>query len=324
MLSLTGAYDPIHFNVPEGSYSSDPMDPTSRIKEYKRMVQSLHDNGIRVIADVVYNHTYMNESTQLEGSSPFDLIVPGYYYRTDDAGHITNGSGTGNEVASERPMVRKYIKDSVQYWATEFGIDGFRFDLMGLIDQKTMQELTKELQNKVDPNVLIYGEPWTGGSTSLPSSMQHVKGSQKDQGYAVFNDNIRGAIKGDSDAAGTGFATGASGKEGDIVEGVKGAIDQFTNKPQESITYVTAHDNLNLWDKLMRVAGTDTDHESDQYDPHAVITEEDALKNEWVKRSLLANGIVLTSQGIPFLHAGEEMLRSKYGVHNSYKSSRQY
>lgn len=313
-------YDPIHFNVPEGSYSSDPMDPTSRIKEYKRMVQSLHDNGIRVIADVVYNHTYMNESTQLEGSSPFDLIVPGYYYRTDDAGHITNGSGTGNEVASERPMVRKYIKDSVQYWATEFGIDGFRFDLMGLIDQKTMQELTKELQNKVDPNVLIYGEPWTGGSTSLPSSMQHVKGSQKDQGYAVFNDNIRGAIKGDSDAAGTGFATGASGKEGDIVEGVKGAIDQFTNKPQESITYVTAHDNLNLWDKLMRVAGTDTDHESDQYDPHAVITEEDALKNEWVKRSLLANGIVLTSQGIPFLHAGEEMLRSKYGVHNSYKS----
>jgi len=313
-------YDPIHFNVPEGSYSTDPTDPTSRIKEYKQMVQSLHDNGIRVIVDVVYNHTYMNESTQLKGSSPFDLIVPGYYYRTDDAGNITNGSGTGNEVASERPMVRKYIKDSVHYWATEFGIDGFRFDLMGLIDQKTMQELTKELKNKVDPNMLIYGEPWTGGSTSLPSSMQHVKGSQKDQGYSVFNDNIRGAIKGDSDGAGTGFATGSSGKEADIVAGVKGAIDQFTSKPQESITYVTAHDNLNLWDKLMRVAGIDDDHESDHYDPHAVITEENVLNNEWVKRSLLANGIVLTSQGIPFIHAGEEILRSKYGVHNSYKS----
>ncbi|WP_368659077.1 type I pullulanase [Metabacillus halosaccharovorans] len=313
-------YDPIHFNVPEGSYSTDPADPTSRIIEYKQMVQSLHDHGIRVISDVVYNHTYMNESTQLEGSSPFDLIVPGYYYRTDDTGKITNGSGTGNEVASERPMVRKYIKDSVHYWATEFGIDGFRFDLMGLIDQKTMQELTKELKNNVDPNMLIYGEPWTGGTTSLPNSMQHVKGSQKDQGYAVFNDNIRGAIKGDSDGAGTGFATGASGKEGDIVAGLKGAIDQFTSKPQESITYVTAHDNLNLWDKLMRVAGTDGNHESGQYDPHAVITEENALNNEWVKRSLLANGIVLTSQGIPFLHAGEEMLRSKYGVHNSYKS----
>jgi len=313
-------YDPIHFNVPEGSYSTDPTDPTSRLREYKQMVQSLHDNGIRVIADVVYNHTYMNESTQLEGESPFDAIVPGYYYRTDDTGKITNGSGTGNEVASERPMVRKYIKDSVNYWATEFGIDGFRFDLMGLIDKQTMQELTKELKNEVDPNILLYGEPWTGGSTSLPSSMQHFKGTQKDQGYSVFNDNIRGAIKGGSDDNSTGFATGSTGKEGDIVAGIKGAIDQFTNKPQESITYVTAHDNLNLWDKLMRVAGTDGEHGSDSYNPHAVITEENALDNEWVKRSLLANGIVLTSQGIPFLHAGEEMLRSKYGEHNSYKS----
>ncbi|WP_186579286.1 type I pullulanase [Aquibacillus kalidii] len=313
-------YDPVNFNVPEGSYSTDPTDPTSRIKEYKQMVQALHDNGIRVIADVVYNHTYENESTQLPGSASFNKIVPNYYYRSDDAGVLTNGSGTGNEVASERPMVRKYIKDSVNYWATEYGVDGFRFDLMGLIDKQTMQELTKELRNEVDPNVLIYGEPWTGGSSALPSSMQHVKGSQKDQGYAVFNDNLRGAIKGDSDGTSTGFATGSADKEADIVAGVKGAIDQFTNRPAESINYVTAHDNLNLWDKIMRVAGEDSGHGEETYDPHEVITEDNPLDNEYVKRSILANGIVLTSQGIPFLHAGEEILRSKYGEHNSYKS----
>ncbi|MDQ0229451.1 type I pullulanase [Metabacillus malikii] len=313
-------YDPVHFNVPEGSYSTNPQDPTARIKEYKKMVQSLHEQGIRVVMDVVYNHTYMNESTQLEGSSPFDLIIPGYYYRTDDTGKITNGSGTGNEVASERPMVRKYIKDSVSYWANEYGIDGFRFDLMGLIDKQTMQEITTELKEKVDPTIIVYGEPWTGGSTSLPQALQNVKGSQKDQGYAVFNDNIRNAIKGDSDGAGTGFATGASGKEADIVKGVEGSIHDFTNRSSESINYVTAHDNLNLWDKMMKVAGEDSNHTDSTYNPHAVITEENVLDNEWVKRSLLANGIVLTSQGVPFIHAGEEMLRSKYGDHNSYKS----
>jgi pullulanase len=313
-------YDPIHFNVPEGSYSTDPHNPTSRVTEFKEMVQSMHDEGIRVVMDVVYNHTYIPESTQLSGGSPFDKIIPGYFYRTDDTGKITNGSGTGNEVASERPMVRKYIKESVKYWATEYGVDGFRFDLMGLIDRQTMSELTKELKEEVDPSILIYGEPWTGGSTSLDAAFQNFKGTQKDQGYAVFNDNLRGAIKGGSDDASTGFATGATGKEGDIVTGIKGAITDFTNRPSESINYVTAHDNLNLWDKLMRVAGTDANHEDPSYDPHAVITESNVLTNEWVKRGLLANGIVLTSQGIPFIHAGEEMLRSKFGNHNSYKS----
>ncbi|HYK75052.1 MAG TPA: type I pullulanase, partial [Pseudoneobacillus sp.] len=308
-------YDPIHFNVPEGSYSTDPHNPTSRVTEFKEMVQSMHDNGIRVVMDVVYNHTYNPESTQLSGGAPFDKIIPGYFYRTDDAGKITNGSGTGNEVASERPMVRKYIKDSVKYWAKEYGVDGFRFDLMGLIDRQTMSELTKELKEEVDPSILVYGEPWTGGSTSLDPAFQNFKGTQKDQGYAVFNDNIRGAIKGGSDDATTGFATGATGKENDIVTGLKGAISDFANRPSESINYVTAHDNLNLWDKLMKVAGQDITLE-----PHAVITEENPLENEYVKRDLLANGVVLTSQGIPFLHAGEEMLRSKYGNHNSYKS----
>ncbi|MHC0037508.1 type I pullulanase [Pseudoneobacillus sp. C159] len=308
-------YDPIHFNVPEGSYSTDPHNPNARVTEFKEMVQAMHDAGIRVVMDVVYNHTYIPESTQLSGGSPFDKIIPGYFYRTDDAGRITNGSGTGNEVASERPMVRKYIKDSVKYWATEYGVDGFRFDLMGLIDRQTMQELTKELKEQVDPTILIYGEPWTGGSTSLDPAFQNFKGTQKDQGYAVFNDNLRGAIKGGSDDASTGFATGSSGKENDILTGVKGAITDFTNRPSESINYVTAHDNLNLWDKIMKVAGVDI-----TTNPHAIITEENPLDNEHVKRSLLANGIVLTSQGIPFIHAGEEFLRSKYGNHNSYKS----
>lgn len=308
-------YDPIHFNVPEGSYSTDPHNPTSRVSEFKEMVQSMHDEGIRVVMDVVYNHTYIPESTQLSGGSPFDKVIPGYFYRTDDAGKITNGSGTGNEVASERPMVRKYIKDSVKYWATEYGVDGFRFDLMGLIDRQTMTELTKELKEEVDPSILIYGEPWTGGSTSLDAAFQNVKGSQKDQGYAVFNDNLRGAVKGGSDDASTGFATGATGKENDIITGVKGAITDFTNRPSESINYVTAHDNLNLWDKIMKVANQDI-----TTNPHAIITEADPLDNSHVKRSLLANGIVLTSQGIPFIHAGEEFLRSKYGNHNSYKS----
>jgi pullulanase len=308
-------YDPIHFNVPEGSYSVNPDDPTSRVTEFKEMVQSMHDQGLRVVMDVVYNHTYIPESTQLSGGSPFDKIIPGYFYRTDDAGKMTNGSGTGNEVASERPMVRKYIKDSVKYWATEYGVDGFRFDLMGLIDKQTMTELTKELKEEVDPSILVYGEPWTGGSTSLDAAFQNVKGSQKDQGYSVFNDNIRGAIKGGSDDASTGFATGASSKEADLVKGVKGSIEDFTNRPSESINYVTAHDNLNLWDKMMKVADKDI-----TTNPHASITEDNPLDNEYVKRSLLANGIVLTSQGIPFIHAGEEMLRSKFGNHNSYKS----
>lgn len=308
-------YDPVHFNVPEGSYSTDPTNPTARVQEFKQMVQALHDQGIRVIMDVVYNHTYIPESSQLQGGSPFDLIVPGYYYRTDEKGKITNGSGTGNEVASERPMVRKYIKDSVKYWASEYGIDGFRFDLMGLIDKQTMTELTKELKEEVDPSILIYGEPWTGGTSSLDSSLQNYKGTQKDRGYAVFNDNFRSAIKGGSDDASAGFATGAAGREGDIVKGVKGAIDDFTNRASESINYVTAHDNLNLWDKIMKVANIDVSKS-----PHEIITEDNVLDNEYVKRSLLANGIVLTSQGIPFIHAGEEILRSKYGDHNSYKS----
>ncbi|MGD7008006.1 type I pullulanase [Metabacillus sp. 84] len=330
-------YDPQNFNVPEGSYSTDPADPDVRIKEFKEMVQAMHNKGIRVVMDVVYNHTFETEN------GPFNKIVPGYFYRTNDSGTYTNGSGTGNEVATERPMVRKYIKDSVKYWAEEYGVDGFRFDLMGLIDVHTMEQLTKELKEQVDPTLLIYGEPWQAGGSPLAESLQTTKGAQKDKGFAVFNDNIRGAIKGGSDDASKGFATGENDREEAIVTGVKGSITDFTNSPLESINYVTAHDNLNMWDKIIKTQGLEEKEGFVQIKdgklqgedaaayktveeavaaatPHHAVSSEDELSNETVKRSLLANGIAITSQGIPFIHAGDEMLRTKYGDHNSYKS----
>ncbi|KZZ86399.1 type I pullulanase [Bacillus sp. SJS] len=330
-------YDPQNFNVPEGSYSTDPSNPKTRILEFKEMVQAMHNKGIRVVMDVVYNHTFEIEN------GPFNKIVPGYFYRTNDNGTYTNGSGTGNEVASERPMVRKYIKDSVKYWAEEYGVDGFRFDLMGLIDVNTMEQLTKELKEQVDPTMLVYGEPWQAGGSPLAESLQTTKGAQKDRGFAVFNDNIRGAIKGGSDDASKGFATGEKGREEAIITGVRGSITDFTNSPIESINYVTAHDNLNLWDKIIKTQGLEEKEgfinikdgklqgeDAVKYKtvedaiaaaaPHHAVSKEYELANETVKRSLLANGIAITSQGIPFIHAGDEMLRTKYGDHNSYKS----
>lgn len=323
-------YDPQNYNVPEGSYSSDPADPAARIREFKQMVKALHDQGIRVVMDVVYNHTFEIE----EG--PFNKIVPGYFYRTNDSGIYTNGSGVSNEIASERPMVRKFIKDSVRYWAEEYNIDGFRFDLMGLIDTPTMMQITDELKSEVDPTLLIYGEPWTGGSS--PLAEQTLKGSQKDKGFAVFNDNFRGAIKGDSDGGEKGFATGSTGSITGIKNGIIGSTTDFTNNSAESINYVTAHDNFNLWDKVVwtqgiqdelgmlqmqngqLVGGGSIDAAVAAAEPYKYVDSSDVFANETVKRSLLANGIVLTSQGIPFIHAGDELLRTKYGDHNSYKS----
>lgn len=330
-------YDPLTYNVPEGYYSSDAANPEARIKEFKEMVESLHKNGIRVVMDVVYNHTFSI------GGAPFDDVVPGYYYRVNDSGKYTNGSGCGNEVASERPMVRKYIKDSVKYWAQEYKIDGYRFDLAGLIDTTTIIELTNELRAEIDPNIIIYGEPWQAGGSSLSASMQTLKGSQAGNGFGVFNDNFRNTIKGGSDDATTGYATGASGKEADIVKGVMGSIDDFTQNASESINYVTAHDNLNLWDKIVVAAGLNdaagfltlqdgklSGDSADKYssvdeavansNPYYMITEENPLNNELVRRSVLSTGIIMTSQGIPFFQAGDEFLRSKYGDHNSYKS----
>ncbi|NOJ72374.1 type I pullulanase [Paenibacillus alvei] len=309
-------YDPVNYNIPEGSYTTNAAqeDPAKRIREFKAMVQALHDQGIRVVLDVVYNHTFV---TGLESDmSVFDKIVPGYFYRSDDQGNLTNGSGVGNEVATERPMVSKYVQDSVRYWAEEYNVDGFRFDLMKLIDLQTTRAIVHDLK-EIDPSIIIYGEPWSGGSTPLAAELQIEKGKQRGEGFAVFNDNIRGAIKGGSDDASTGFATGAEGKEEDVVKGLLGAITDFTASPTETINYVTAHDNLNLWDKVLKTQGKDVDIKRN---PFATLTEPNVLDNETVKRSLLANGIVLTAQGIPFLHAGDELLRSKFGDHNSYES----
>ncbi|WP_019912357.1 type I pullulanase [Paenibacillus sp. HW567] len=323
-------YDPQHYNVPEGSYSTNPSDPGTRIREMKEMVQALHSRGISVIMDVVYNHTYSVEK------GPFQPLVPDYFYRHDYHGKLSNGSGVGNELATERPMVRKYIKDSLAYWAAEYHIDGFRFDLMGLIDSVTMREITEELRLEINGGMLIYGEPWTGGDS--PLATQTLKGVQRGKGYAVFNDNFRSAIKGDSDGWGKGFATGEYGKEGAVASGIKGAIHEFTDSPVETVNYITAHDNLNLWDKvlatqgLLREAGLpelengrlknggDLEAAVAAANPYAALDPQDILSDETVRRSLLASGIILTSQGIPFMQAGDEFLRSKYGDHNSYRS----
>ncbi|MDO7908157.1 type I pullulanase [Paenibacillus sp. JX-17] len=323
-------YDPQNYNVPEGSYASDPSDPLSRIREFKMLVQALHSAGIRVVLDVVYNHTYEVEK------GPFEAVVPGYYYRTDSGGRLSNGSGVGNELATERPMVRKFIKDSVRYWAEEYHVDGFRFDLMGLIDNRTMRELADELRREVDSGMLIYGEPWTGGESPLWDKT--LKGTQQNGGFAVFNDHYRSAIKGDSDGGHGGFATGMWGTEGGVVTGLTGALHDFAASPEETVNYVTAHDNLNLWDKIAAVHGLSGElgfphwdngrplgHDSAddairQADPYRYVNAANPLAIDMVRRSILANGMVLTSQGIAFLHAGDELLRSKFGDHNSYRS----
>jgi len=323
-------YDPQHFNVPEGSYATDPKVPGLRIREFKEMVMALHRKGIRVIMDVVYNHTYSVED------GPFEAVVPGYFYRRNAEGRLANGSGVGNELATERPMVRKFILDSVRYWADEYHIDGFRLDLMGLIDTDTVKLMADELHREVDPAIIVYGEPWTGGET--PLGQQTLKGSQRSLGFAVFNDHFRGAIKGDSDGEGKGFATGGTGMEGAVLAGVKGSIDDFADAPPESINYVTVHDNLNLWDKVLTTQGLRGEagfgdirngepihggslrEAVEKSEPYRFVDGERIMESEAVKRAILANGIVLTSQGIPLIQAGDELLRTKYGDHNSYRS----
>lgn len=291
-------YDPKNFNVPEGSYATDP-NGTARIREFKEMVMALHNAGIRVVIDVVYNHTSV-------GASPFEQIAPHYYFRYDAAGRLSNGSGTGNETASERPMMRKYIVDSVKFWATEYKIDGFRFDLMALHDVETMKQVRSAL-DQIDKSIIVYGEPWTGGASPLEPSQRMQKGNQKGTGIAVFNDNIRNAVKGDNDGAMRGYATGAGGQVENIKRGVVGGIafDQwtfdFTLHPSESINYVSSHDNLTLWDKIAK--SNSQDNEQDR-----------------IKMNLLSQAIVFTSQGVPFMQGGEELLRTKGGNHNSYNS----
>ena len=293
-------YDPYLYNVLEGSYATNSQDGIVRISEFKTMVQALHENGICVIMDVVYNHTFTI------GNSPMDILVPGYYYRKDDACNYTNGSGCKNETASEKPMMRKFIVDSIKFWAQEYKIDGFRFDLMALHDIDTMKEVTRQAKI-INPNIIIYGEPWTGGPSSLPESMQLRKGSQRGMQISVFNDDLRNAIKGDNDGNEVGFVNGRGGLELEIKKGIVGAINfyseicNFTQEPGEAINYVSSHDNLCLYDKFEKSNPNNTPFERE-------------------KMNRLALSIILTSQGVPFIQGGAEILRTKQGNNNSYNA----
>ena len=235
-----------------------------------------------------------------------DILVPGYYYRTDDQGKCTNGSGCGNEIASEKPMARKFIVDSIKFWTEEYKIDGFRFDLMALIDIDTMKEIERQARI-INPSIIIYGEPWTGGPTSLASSLQISKGIQKGTQISVFNDSIRNAIKGDNDGNQVGFVNGGEGQVEEVKKGIVGGsgynseIYGFTEEPGEAINYVSSHDNLCLFDKFEKSNKGNT-----------------PLERE--KMSRLALSIVLTSYGVPFIQGGTEILRTKQGIHNSYNS----
>ncbi|MCP4247150.1 MAG: type I pullulanase [bacterium] len=284
--SYNWGYMPVFFNSPDGWYATVPVGP-ERISEFKRVVQALHDRGIGMIMDVVYNHTAKWAS--------FESLVPGYYFRRRPDGSFWNGSGCGNELASEHPMARKYMIDSVKYWVTEYGIDGFRFDLMGLHDLETMTRIRDELR-KINPSILVYGEPWTGGASGLKriTNQQRVAGT----GLAAFNDHLRDAIKGDRDGGGPGFI-----QVGDRVEalrqGIRAAIDDWADQPTECISYCACHDNLTTWDKLLQSV------------PDAPLE----LKKRMQR---FAGLLVLTSQGIAFIHGGQELCRSKGGSHNSY------
>ena len=295
-------YDPLNYNVPEGSYSSDPNNPKARITELKSAIQSLHGQGIRVIMDVVYNHVF--DAATFSQSK----IVPGYWFRTDSDGRLTSASGCGNDTASERAMVRKFIVDSVKYWATEYNISGFRFDLMGLHDIQTMQEVRKEL-TAIDPSIIIIGEGWNMGTHpgEIRSNQSNIA---KLDGISVFNDQIRDGIKGSVfTASDKGFATGTFGKRNNVMAGIIGNSDfsssiltAFTTlSPTQSVNYVEAHDNNTLEDKLRLSLST---------------------KNSSIIASYhrLASSIPILAQGIPFIHAGQEFQRSKGGDSNSYQS----
>ncbi len=292
-------YDPVNYNVPEGSYSTDPYNGEVRVKEMKQMVKALHDNGISVVMDVVYNHV------QSAGDFCFNVIVPGYFSRIDESGAYSNGSGCGNDTASERAMVRKYIVDSVKYWADEYHIDGFRFDLVGLLDTETINELVTEV-HKDHPDVIFYGEGWTMDTavTKEGYTMATQVNSTQTPGFAYFSDTIRDALKGSVFDSSPGYVSGAEGLEDTIRQCFMGLPDWCTT-PAQSINYASCHDNLTLIDRISRSAINSS-------------------RAEKIRMNNLSAAIYFTSQGIPFLQAGEEMLRTKIkgGTfdENSYKS----
>ena len=293
-------YDPLNYNVPEGSYSTDPFDPFNRIFELKQMIRTLHENGLRVIMDVVYNHVYDPKDQALERT------VPGYFYRYNADGSLANGTGVGNDTASERHMMRKYIIDSVKYWAKEYHLDGFRFDLMGIHDSVTMNAI-REALDKIDPSIIIIGEGWEM-STPLPEDLKaSQRNAQAMPRIAHFNDSIRIAVKGSDfgDEKDRGFISGKNYLEDLLLRNIKGAMHLSSRSsyvdPEQVIQYVEAHDNLTLYDKLLR-------------------SNPDDSEEVRIKRHTLATSIVLLSQGVPFIHGGQEFLRTKAGVANSYQS----
>lgn len=303
-------YDPYNYNAPEGSYSTNPSDPATRVREMKKMVKSLHDAGIGVVMDVVYNHTANNDD------SNFSLTAPGYYYRHRPDGSYSDASGCGNETASERQQMRDFIVNSVKYWAKEYHIDGFRFDLMAIHDIETMDSVAAALK-EINPSIFVYGEGWTAGDSPLPADRRALKENvAKMEGIAVFSDDLRDAVKGHySNAADRGFATGKPGNEETVKIGIvastahpqvdysKGNNSKFAyaSAPTQIINYVSCHDDLTLTDKLAKSMPGST--EADRQ-----------------RAARLAQTIVFTSQGTPFMFAGEEVFRDKKGVHNSYKS----
>ena len=306
-------YDPMNYNVPEGSYALDPSDGAARIRECKEMIQALHKNGLRVVMDVVYNHTYYTDSW-LERSAP------GCYYRRRSNGALSNGSGCGNDIASGRAMVDNYIANSVLYWAKEYHIDGFRFDLMGLMTVELVNRIRRELDLVFGPGEkLLYGEPWRAGDSPMepdthPALMANLP--LLNPGIAVFCDKIRDAVKGSCfDARGPGFVTGGHGMENAVLSSAagwpEGAWEFNPRDPSQLINYVSCHDNYTLWDKLLLTIT-----------PGEVAPEAYAQPREEVlARNRLAAFICFTSLGTPFLQAGEEFARTKLGDGNSYKSS---
>ena len=301
-------YDPLNYNVPEGSYSTNPYDGNVRIKEFKQMVQALHKNGLRVILDVVYNHT-----SDIAHAN-FTQFAPGYYYRHNPDGSYSNATGCGNEVASEMPMVRKFMIESVVYWAKEYHLDGFRFDLMGVHDIETMTQISDAL-HKIDPTIFIYGEGWAAGNSPMPETLRAVKKNASKLGQiAVFSDDLRDGLKGGwGDLKEKGFVSGNTSMDESVKFGVAASTPNaqvdyskvnyskapWAAEPYQTITYVSCHDDNTLWDRLK-------------------ISNAAASEADRIKMDKLAAAIVLTSQGVVFLHSGAEMLRTKQGVANSF------
>lgn len=303
-------YDPLNYNVPEGSYSTNAADPKARIREFKQMVQALHKAGIRVILDVVYNHTF-----DINGSN-FQKTYPDYFFRKNAEGKYSDGSGCGNETASDKELMREFMKESVAYWVNEYHIDGFRFDLMGVHDIETMNEI-HDVVAKIDPTIYIYGEGWSAGSCAYPQDKLAIKANARQlNGIGAFSDEMRDALRGPfSDDTKGGFLAGVPGQEESIKFGIAGAISHpqidmtkvnyskvpWTNEPSQMVAYVSCHDDMCLTDRLRSSIPYIGD-------------------DELIRLDLLAQTAVLTSQGVPFILSGEEMLRDKKGVHNSYRS----